>query len=121
MFQSQTNQESFGSIPAEGATVTMQSRQTSGQDFVFDPAKYKFKYLVSNVEYTEATINTLLPLLNTATPITGGPLNYESSFVYDNVSNKNYLYLVWDFREATSIELCYNQTNEVDACCDCTP
>ena len=121
LFQSQTNQESFGSIPAEGATVTMQSRQTSGQDFVFDPAKYKFKYLVSNVEYTEATINTLLPLLNTATPITGGPLNYESSFVYNNVSNNNYLYLVWDFREATSIELCYNQTNEVDACCDCTP
>ena len=121
LFQSQTNQESFGSIPTEGSTVTMQSRQGAGQSFEFDPARDKFKYLVSNVKYTEATINNLLPLLNTATPITGGPLNYEASFTYNNTFNSNYLYLVWDFREATSIELCYNQTNEVDACCDCEP
>ena len=121
LFQSQTNQESFGSIPTEGSTVTMQSRQGAGQSFEFDPARDKFKYLVSNVKYTEATINNLLPLLNTATPITGGPLNYEASFTYNNTFNANYLYLVWDFREATSIELCYNQTNKVDACCDCAP
>lgn len=119
LFESQTNQESFGSIPAEGATVTMQSRQVSGQTFDFDPLKDKFKYLVSNVQYTEATINTLIPLLNTATPISGGPLNYESSFVYNNVSNDNYLYLVWDFRSPTLINLCYDQTSELDACCDC--
>jgi len=121
LFQSQTNQESFGSIPTEGSTVTMQSRQASGQNFEFDSSKDKFKYLVSNVEYTEATINNLLALLNTATPITGGPLNYEASFTYNNTFSANYLYLVWDFREATSIELCYNQTNQLDACCDCAP
>jgi len=121
LFESQTNQTSFGSIPTEGATVTMQSRQLAGQDFVFDSTKDKFKYLVSNVQYTEATINTLLPLLNTATPITGGPLDYDASFVYNNLSNDDFLYLVWDFREPTAIELCYNQTNEVDACCDCAP
>ena len=121
LFESQTNQTSFGSIPTEGATVTMQSRQMAGQNFDFDPTKDKFKYLVSNVQYTELTVNTLLPLLNTATPITGGPLNYEASFVYNNLSNDNFLYLVWDLREPTAIELCYNQTNEVDACCDCAP
>ena len=119
LFESQTNQESFGSIPAEGATIIMQSRQVSGQTFDFDPLKDKFKYLVSNVQYTEATINTLIPLLNTATPISGGPLNYESSFVYNNVSNDNYLYLVWDFRSPTLINLCYDQTSQIDACCDC--
>jgi len=121
LFESQTNQESFGSIPAEGATVVMQSRQAAGQSFSFDPTKDKFKYLVSNVQYTEATINTLLPLLNTATPITGGPLNYEASFTYNNPSNNDYLYLVWDFRSPTAIELCYDQTNPIDACCDCAP
>ena len=121
LFESQTNQTSFGSIPTEGATITMQSRQLAGQDFVFDSTKDKFKYLVSNVQYTEATINTLLPLLNTATPITGGPLDYNASFVYNNAFNTDFLYLVWDFREPTAIELCYNQTNEVDACCDCAP
>ena len=121
LFESQTNQESFGSIPAEGATVVMQSRQAAGQSFSFDPTKDEFKYLVSNVQYTEATINTLLPLLNTATPITGGPLNYEASFTYNNPSNNDYLYLVWDFRSPTAIELCYDQTSSVDVCCDCAP
>lgn len=116
LFESQTNQESFGSIPTEGATVVMQSIQGSGQTFVFDPTRDKFKYLVSNVQYTEATINTLLPLLNTA--IT---LNKQASFTYNNPSNNDYLYLVWDFRSPTSIELCYDQTNPIDACCDCAP
>ena len=116
LFESQTNQESFGSIPTEGATVVMQSIQGSGQTFVFDPTRDKFKYLVSNVQYTEATINTLLPLLNTA--IT---LDKQASFTYNNPSNDNYLYLVWDFRSPTSIELCYDQTNPIDACCDCAP
>ena len=119
LFQSQTNQESFGSIPTEGSTVTMQSRQESGQNFEFDPTRDKFKYLVSSLNYTEATINNLLPLLNTATPITGGPLNYEASFVYNNTFNAKNLYLVWDFREPIAILFCYNQTSEVDACCVC--
>ena len=116
LFESQTNQESFGSIPTEGATVVMQSIQGSGQTFVFDPTRDKFKYLVSNVQYTEATINTLLPLLNTA--IT---LDKQASFTYNNPSNDNYLYLVWDFRSPIAIELCYDQTNPIDACCDCAP
>jgi hypothetical protein len=116
LFESQTNQESFGSIPTEGATVVMQSIQGSGQTFVFDPTRDKFKYLVSNVQYTEATINTLLPLLNTA--IT---LNKQASFTYNNPSNNDYLYLVWDFRSPIAIELCYDQTNPIDACCDCAP
>ena len=116
LFESQTNQESFGSIPTEGATVVMQSIQGSGQTFVFDPTRDKFKYLVSNVQYTEATINTLLPLLNTA--IT---LDKQASFTYNNPSNNDYLYLVWDFRSPIAIELCYDQTNPIDACCDCAP
>ena len=61
----------------------------------------------------------MIPLLQTATPISGGPDNYEASFVYTTATN--YLYLVWDLREAVSIPLCYDATSPDDACCDCTP
>lgn len=121
LYQSQTGPESFGTIPAEGSTVIMQSRQESGQTYIFDPLVDKFKYLLSNVNYNEVDINTLIPLLNTATPITGGPITYQSSFVYNNPSNDDYLYMVWDLREPTPITLCYSSTSTVDVCCDCAP
>jgi len=119
LFKTQTGQESFGTIPANNSTVVMQSRQNSGQSYDFDPLVDKFKYLVSNTNYNESDVNTLLPLLNTATPITGGLLNYESSFNYLNNQGDDFLYLVWDLRNPTSVSLCYNETSAVDACCDC--
>ena len=121
LFRTQTGDSSFGTIPANGATITIESRQESGQDYFFNSATDKFKYLVSNTNYNEADVNTLLPLLNTATPITGGPANYQSSFVYSNVAEDDYLYMVWDLREATSITLCYDETSTIDVCCDCQP
>ena len=121
LFQTQTGQESFGTIPANNSTVVMQSRQNAGQTYDFDPLTDKFKYLISNTNYEESDINTLLPLLNTATPITGSLLNYESSFNYSNNQGDDFLYLVWDLRDPTLIELCYSAASTVDACCDCDP
>jgi hypothetical protein len=118
LFQTQTGPVSFGTIPTEGATVKMESRQSTGQSFIFDPYSDKLKYLVSNVNYNEADINTLIPLLNNATPIVGNSTNYEADFVYSNASNDDYLYLVWDLREPTPLTLCYD-TNITDACCGC--
>ena len=120
LFESQTGPSSFGTIPPDGATVTMQNRQLSGDTFPFDPLSDKLKYLVSNTNYNEADVNTLIPLLNTATPITNvGGNTYQSSFTYTNASNDDYLYLVWDYRVATPIELCYNATSSEGSCCDC--
>jgi len=119
LFKTQTGDSSFGTIPANNSTVTIESRQQKGQTYAFNSSTDKFKYLVSNTNYNESDINTLIPLLNTATPITGGPQNYKSSFVYSNNSDDDYLYMVWDLREATPIALCYDETSEVDACCDC--
>jgi hypothetical protein len=121
LFKSQTGDSSFGTIPAEGSTITMESRQENGQNYFFNSATDKFKYLVSNTNYNEANLNTLLPLLNTSTPITGSGSNYQSSFVYSNVAEDDYLYMVWDLRESTSISLCYDETSTIDVCCDCQP
>ena len=98
----------------------MQNLQSVGETFVFDPLADKFKYLVSNTNYNEADVNTLIPLLNNATPITNVSGNtYQSSFTYTNASNDDYLYLVWDYRVATAIELCYDATSSSNSCCDC--
>ena len=120
LFASQTGPSSFGTIPPSGATVTMQNRQLSGDTFPFDPLSDKLKYLVSNTNYNEADVNTLIPLLNTATPIINvGGNTYQSSFTYTNASNDDYLYLVWDYRVATAIELCYDASSSSSSCCDC--
>ena len=119
LFNEVTGPESFGSIPPSGATVYMQNRQEPGNTFVFDPTKDKFKYLESPTNYNEVDINTLIPLLNTATPITTSGIQNEASFTY--VGGEEYLYLVWDLREPTPIELCYDNSSPTDACCDCQP
>ena len=119
LFSEVSGQESFGSIPTAGATVYMQNRQEPGQTFEFFPRIHKFKYLESSTNYDEADINTLLPLLNTATPISVSGIQHEASFTY--LGGSSYLYLVWDLREPTPIELCYDSSSPTDACCDCQP
>ena len=119
LFSESTGQASFGALPPQGATVIMQSRRAVGQTYFFKQNSNKFKYFASNSNFNEVDLPTLIPLLQTATPISGGPDNYEASFVYTTATN--YLYLVWDLREAVSIPLCYDATSPDDACCDCTP
>jgi len=117
LFQETTGEASFGALPPNAATIKMQASSSPGQTYVFDPLKDKFKYLASNTNYDETQINTLLPLLNTATPIVLNGTQYEADFDYTPA--ESYLYLVWDLREPTPIELCYNATSPTDACCDC--
>jgi hypothetical protein len=117
LFNEATGPSSFGAIPALGATVTMKNRQNPGETFEFDPTSDKFKYLLSNVNYDEADLSTLLPLLNTATPITGAAPEYQASFTYSN--QVDYLYLVWDLREPTLLQFCYDVASPTEACCEC--
>lgn len=118
LFRETTGASSFGVIPAVGSTVLMKNKQGAGQTFEFDPTSDKFKYLATNTNYNEEDLATLLPLLNTATPIVGGSGEYQSSFTYSTQSD--YIYLVWDFREPTLLEFCYDATSPVDACCECS-
>ena len=117
LFNETTGPSSFGAIPPLGAIVTMRNRQNPGDSFEFDPTSDKFKYLLSNVNYDEADLNTLLPLLNTATPIIGSAPEYQASFTYSN--QVDYLYLVWDLREPTLLQFCYDAASPTEACCEC--
>ena len=96
LYESFTGQESSGIIPSEGSVVTMRYRKNIGDSASWN--NDKFKYLISDVLYTESDIDTLTPLLQEATPITNPSENvYEASFTYDNPSENAYLYLVWDY------------------------
>ena len=118
LFSEQSGDSSFGTLPALGSVVTMKNRQNAGQTFGFDVTKDKFKYLTSNTNYNESDLSTLIPLLNTATPITGSFPEYSANFTYS--SHMDYMYLVWDFREPTPLQFCYDATSPTEACCECS-
>ena len=104
---------SQGLIPADGSDITLVSEKRLGDTFVFDTDLNSFKYLVSNNLYTAAQ---LLPLLNTATPITS---TYQAVISAADLAGYDYLYLVWDYRSMLGITLCYDGTNPYVLCCSC--
>ena len=99
LYKTFTAVESSGSTPADGGVVTMRYRKEPTDDAVWDIDK--FKYLVSDTLYQEGDIDTLIPLMQEATPISNPSTDvYEASFTYSNPSNFQYLYLVWDYVDA---------------------
>jgi hypothetical protein len=124
-YNSITGSVGTGSFPPEGSTMTLQTNQIVPDTFVFNPSSDKFKYARTNTLYPNTTvgINNLLSVASTATPITGVAPTYSASFTVPLSVDGNKLYLIWDFREATSVELCYTPAETVDpqkdVCCNC--
>jgi hypothetical protein len=108
-----------GAFPPAGSTVSLISNQFATDTFVFNPATDEFKYYTSDTLYGNNTsdINTLLGLATTATPNQGGGTNNFANFTVPAL--QDYLYFIWDFREAISTTLCYSDESASDACCGC--
>ena len=117
-----TGLQGGGVIPSDNATVTMFNNTIVPDDFVFDIGIDEFKYLRSNITYgnTPTGIQALLAASATALPIMA-PINGNTAFFaqFQMPTTGNYLYLVWDYRNSTPIELCYDATSIQTACCDC--
>ena len=114
-----TNYVGTGGFPPAGSTMSLISNKLATDTFVFNPATDKFKYLASDTLYanTTAGINSLLALATVATPNLGsGSYNYANFTV---PALEDYLYLIWDFRSSSPVELCYSVTSTEDACCGC--
>ena len=108
-----------GAFPPAGSVVRLISNQFATDTFVFNPAEDSFKYHVSDTLYgnNSVDLNTLLGLATTATPnLGGGSVNY-AEFIVPTL--ENYLYFIWDFREATPLELCFSDMDLFDVCCIC--
>jgi len=119
-YQKVSGRQGGGIIPSDTATVSLISNKLGFDDFVFDETRDKFKYLRSNTLYdnNDSDMQTLLSLATTATPIdsTGAPNTYFADF--NMPATGSYLYLIWDYRTITEVDLCYGATISA-ACCGC--
>ena len=118
-YNSMTGFVGAGGFPAPGSTVSLFSNKIGFDSFVFDPLSDKFRYLESDTLYANNSTDlfALLSASSNATPISGGGNTYYSSFPF--VGGKQYLYLIWDFRAATPLELCFSSISARDTCCSC--
>jgi hypothetical protein len=108
-----------GAFPPTGSVVSLISNKFPTDTFVFNAAEDEFKYHVSNTFYGNNSVDltALLGLATLATPILGGGSNNYANFTVPAL--QNYLYLIWDFRQAIPLELCYADTDLFDVCCSC--
>jgi len=119
-FNSVSGNQGTAGIPIDGSTMTIATNKIGTDTFVFDPASDSFKYLRTNTAFDSSPgdISTLLSLASAAAPLMGsGAYNYAN---FNAGSADDFLYLIWDFRTATSVELCYDAEFIDAVCCACT-
>ena len=121
-YQLITGYQGGGVIPANGADVSLISNKNINDDFILDPNNADFRYLRSNTLYNNNTsdINTLISNSISAgaiIPPTNGNTGYTSNFTMPSVGQ--YLYLIWDYRSSTAIDLCFGQDLSL-SCCGCS-
>jgi hypothetical protein len=107
-------------FPPGGSVMSIQYNKINFDTRSFNPLSDKFKYLRSSVLYnnTSPEINTLLGLATDAAPILGSGNTYYADFTVPPASSGDNLYLIWDLRKSTQIQMCYSE-NINDVCCDC--
>ena len=116
-----TGGQGGGVIPTDGATVTMFNNTIVPDDFSFNEFVNNFRYLRTSTLYanTPVDIQALLVASTTISPINppiSGNTTYDGQFAMP-VSG-NYLYMVWDYRNSTPIDLCFG-ADLSDSCCGC--
>ena len=115
--------EGASNMPPSGSTVRIQSSQITPDTFVFNPTNDKFRYLRSSTLYpnTTAGINSLIVAASLATPISGAGTTWYADATISSVGN--YIYLIWDFRDAVPVNLCYTDSETIspqkEVCCNC--
>ena len=124
-YVSTTGAQGTASIPVNGATVQLGVVKKPNDDYVFNVAQDKFGYLRSTFNYQNnpASIAGLINDITTAgqfltTDSSLAPSKYFGTFTMPNNTDE-YLYLVYDLRSSTQLQMCYSPTSASDACCGC--
>lgn len=108
-----------GAFPPSGSELTIAVNQQQDDTFVFNPNTNKFLYATSDTLYENniSDINTLLGVSTEVSNMGEGTYNF-SQFTVPTLDN--YLYLIWDLRSPTQINLCYSNVSIEDVCCSCS-
>ncbi len=123
LFENITGPQGGGVIPTNGSIVSMYSNKLANDDYVFNASQDDFKYLRTDTDYSNNGTD-ILNLLASANqianidPPTNGNTAYSGEFTMP--STGQYLYLIWDFRTSTPLDLCFG-TSPSEACCSCEP
>ena len=112
-----------GGFPPEFSTMRLSTNAIAPDDYVFDIVQDKFRYLRSSTLYnnTSGDINSLLTASTVATPNLGSAPLYYADFEVPASIDGEYLYLIWDLRDAILTELCYAGEAFGYICCGCEP
>ena len=117
-YSSVTGPEGFGAIPSDGDTVVIRSVKGTSGTMEFNPTTHKLRYLISNTLYTSTNVLSLLNASTVATPVINPSTGvYTASFTYN--SGSDYLYIIHDYRNIYSTDLCYSSVSAQEACCEC--
>ena len=122
LYETISGPQGGGAMPSNNATLTIGSNKSSTDTYDFDINSDNFRYLRSNTLYNNTTteIQSLLVASINVTPISppiNGNTAYTASFPMPTTGQ--YLYLIWDYRDSTPIELCYDNSSAEAACCNC--
>tara|TARA_R100000278_G_scaffold121358_2_gene105101 strand:+ start:611 stop:6343 length:5733 start_codon:yes stop_codon:yes gene_type:complete len=122
-FTELTGSQGAGVIPDDGAEITIISNKLDFDDFEFDASKNNFRYLRTSTFYgkTLTDLSALLAASATATPIStrfDPQFSAQFNMPAGTSADKN-LYLIWDYRKSTQVQLCYSNIDATDACCTC--
>jgi hypothetical protein len=108
-----------GSFPYPGVDTNVYTNKIGFDDFdVTDPPN-KFYYHTSNTYYqnNQIDITTLLSVATDITPLTQSGTQWKGTFTTPALDN--FLYLIWDLRQSTAVELCFSAEDCTAACRDC--
>ena len=118
-YLSLTGGQGAGVIPDDAAVVSIISNKIAFDNYDFNPNTNNFRFLRSGTFYgnINADIIALLAASTTATPVRNNSPEFFASFTMPSGNTEDYLYLIYDYRNSTEVQLCYSDVSLTDVCC----
>ena len=125
-YRTQIGIRSLGVFPYSGTDITLRSNKVEFDNYDWVVNSDNFKYLSSNTLYAN-TASDISALLAASTTIANASVTNPSPGLYQGIIpslslpiSNQYLYVIYDYRETSCQEFCYDASSSAAACCDCT-
>jgi len=111
-------------LPLNGTNIQMYTIESPGTSFVSINTD-RFRILRSNTFFdptTAAGVNSIVSVASAITPSTSTnytPYNSYTGSGSIGAAGNAHLYLVWDYRRASSFNFCYHASSPSNVCCSC--